>query len=106
MMVTIRLMLSEIREKRGLTQEELAQSLNMSLGGVQYLEYSAKAIKFDLMDRICSVLDCDPGDLFKRIDDSPNETDRDEQRQQKSERMKAYWKKRRKENPEREAVAS
>lgn len=92
--MAVKLMLAQVRTRRGMTQEEVAQAMNMSLGGIQYLEYNAKTIKFDLLDQLCQVLDCEPGDLLKRFaDQSENESRayKEKQRQKKSERMKRYW---------------
>lgn len=92
--MTVKLMLAEVRTRRGMTQEELAQAMNMSLGGIQYLEYNAKTIKFDLLDQLCQALDCEPADLLKRFEDQTDENalaDKERQRRSKSERMKQWW---------------
>lgn len=97
--MTVKLMLAEIRTQKGMTQEELAQAMKMSLGGIQYLEYTATSIKFDLIDQLCRVLNCEPGDLLKRFDDDIEEQSRlarEKRRQQKSERMKQWWANKRK----------
>jgi putative transcriptional regulator len=96
--MTVKLMLAEIRTQRGMTQEELAQAINMSLGGIQYLEYKAAAVKFELLDQLCEVLECEPGDLLKRFDHQIEEGKliaREKERQQRSERMKQWWAKKR-----------
>ena len=92
--MTVKLMLAEVRTQRGMTQEELAQAMKMSLGGIQYLEYKAAALKFELLDQLCEVLDCEPGDLIKRFDNEIQEENRilrERRRQEKSERMKQWW---------------
>jgi|GEM_PF-551834 len=92
--MAVKLMLAQVRTHRGMTQEELAQAMDMSLGGIQYLEYSAKTIKLDLLDQLCGVLVCEPGDLLKRIEDETEDearSDKERQRREKSERMKRYW---------------
>ncbi|NJO93398.1 MAG: helix-turn-helix transcriptional regulator [Hydrococcus sp. RM1_1_31] len=63
--MTVKLMLAEVRTQKGLTQEELAIAMGMSLGGIQYLEYTATSVKLDVLDQLCEVLNCEPGDLFK-----------------------------------------
>jgi putative transcriptional regulator len=106
--MAVKLMLAEIRTQRGMTQEELAQALDMSLGGIQYLEYKATTIKLDLLDQLCRVLKCEPGDLLKRFDDAQEEEKRrtrEEQRQQKSERMKQWWASKREQQRQKENVA-
>jgi putative transcriptional regulator len=92
--MAVKLMLAEVRTQRGMTQEELAQAMKMSLGGIQYLEYKAATLKFELLDQLCEVLDCEPGDLIKRFDDeiqAEGRIAREKRRQQKSERMKQWW---------------
>jgi len=99
--MTVKLMLAEIRTQRGMTQEELAKAMNMSLGGIQYLEYKAAAVKFDLLDQLCEVLDCEPGDLIQRFYDQTQEKKliaRKKDRQQRSERMKQWWASKRQES--------
>lgn len=108
--MAVKLMLAEIRTQRGMTQEDLAKAMNMSLGGIQYLEYKAAAVKLDLLDQLCEVLDCEPGDLLKRFDNEIEEEKliaRKKGRQERSERMKQWWAKKRqqKSQPKRENAA-
>ena len=107
--MTVKLMLAEIRTQRGMTQEELAQAMNMSLGGIQYLEYKAAAVKFDLLDQLCEVLECEPGDLLKRFDrqiEGGKLIAREKERQQRSERMKQWWAKKRQQSKQKEENAA
>ena len=107
--MTVKLMLAEIRTQRGMTQEELAQAMNMSLGGIQYLEYKATTVKLDLLDQLCEVLDCEPGDLLKRFGTEIEEQGRlarEKRRQQKSERMKKWWAKKRKQSKQKRENAA
>ncbi|MDJ0577683.1 MAG: helix-turn-helix domain-containing protein [Xenococcaceae cyanobacterium MO_234.B1] len=93
-------MLAKVRTEKGKTQEDLARDMGMSLGGIQYLEYSANSVKLDLLDQLCTVLDCEPGDLLKRVQDKTEEEarlKREQQRQEKSARMKQWWAQKRKE---------
>lgn len=102
--MAVKLMLAEVRTRRGMTQEELAQAMKMSLGGIQYLEYSAKTIKLDLLDQLCETLDCQPGDLIKRFDEQTEEAVRaakERRRREKSERMKQWWAERKRQQPPR-----
>lgn len=92
--MAVKLILSEIRNQRGMTQEDLARAMGMSLGGIQYLEYKATGVKLTLLDQLCAVLDCEPGDLFKRFQDQTEDQSRlsiEEQHQQRSARMKEWW---------------
>lgn len=90
----MKLILAEVRTQRGMTQEQLAQALNMSLSGVQYLESKSTNVKLYLLDQLCEVLNCDPGDLLKRFGNEVEEETRlarEKARQQRSERMKQRW---------------
>jgi len=90
----VKLMLAEVRTQRGMTQEQLAQALNMSLSGVQYLESKSTNVKLYLLDQLCEVLDCEPGDLLKRFGDQIEEETRiarEKARHERSERMKQRW---------------
>ena len=107
--MAVKLMLSEMRNQRGMTQEDLARALGMSLGGIQYLEYKATGVKPTLLDQLCAVLDCEPGDLLKRFEDESEDQSRlsiEEQYQKRSERMKQWWAaKRQEKKPEKENAA-
>jgi putative transcriptional regulator len=101
--MAVKLMLAEVRTERGKTQEELARDLGMSLGGIQYLEYSATSVKLDLLDRLCAALDCEPGDLLKRFQDRAEDRqaiNREKQRKEKSERMKQWWANKKQQKPQ------
>ena len=107
--MAVKLMLAEIRTQRGMTQEELAQAINMSLGGIQYLEYKATTIKLDLLDQLCEVLECEPGDLLKRFDEDIEEESRrarEKRRHEKSERMKKWWASKRQKKSKKEENAA
>lgn len=47
------------RKKKGLTQEVLAEHLNVSIGYVSQVERGITKISLDLLGAISSVLDCD-----------------------------------------------
>lgn len=101
--MAVKLMLADVRTQRGMTQEQLAQALNMSLSGIQYLEGKATNVKLYLLDQLCEVLDCEPGDLLKRFDNAIEEESRvarEKQRQQRSERMKQRWAEKRQQSKE------
>lgn len=92
--MTVKFILAEVRTQSGMTQEDLAKALGMSLGGIQYWEYKATSVKLDELDRLCEVLKCEPGDLFRRYKDDieeQNRLKREKRRQLKSERMKQWW---------------
>lgn len=62
----MKVLLREVRQARGLTQEELARKAGMTLGNVQRIEYGrAKSIPLDTLENFCQVLNCEAGDLLK-----------------------------------------
>lgn len=58
-----RLMLKELRESRGLRQEDLAQLLGVKLSTYRTWEQGTTGIKLDRAFAICDVLHCTPNDL-------------------------------------------
>ena len=58
-----RLMLKELRESRGLRQEDLAQMLGVKLSTYRTWEQGTTGIKLDRACAICDVLHCTPNDL-------------------------------------------
>jgi putative transcriptional regulator len=68
MVVEVRL--KEIRNARGISQNELARRLEMSLTNVQKIEYGqAKSIPLDTLDKLCKILQCEVGELLVRVSD-------------------------------------
>ena len=66
--MAVKVKLKEIREAKGLSQNEVARALEMSVNNIQRIEYmTAKSIPFDTLDRLCEVLECEPGDLLVRV---------------------------------------
>ncbi|HEY9704476.1 MAG TPA: helix-turn-helix domain-containing protein [Allocoleopsis sp.] len=58
--------LKSIRQQKGLSQNQLARALEMSLTNLRLIETKqAKSIPFDTLKKLCTVLDCEPGDLLK-----------------------------------------
>jgi putative transcriptional regulator len=68
--MTVEVRLKEIRNGRGISQNELARRLEMSLANVQKIEYGkAKSIPLDTLDKLCKILQCEVGQLLVRIPD-------------------------------------
>lgn len=61
--MTYRLMLKELRESRGLRQEDLAQLLGVKLSTYRTWEQGTTGIRLDRACAICDVLHCTPNDL-------------------------------------------
>lgn len=89
--MTVKFMIAEVRTQRGMTQDELARAMNMSLNGIQHLEYRAKQISLDTLDKLCTVLNCSPGDLLRQFPSPKDEKSLEEIRRLKSDRMRRYW---------------
>ena len=61
--------LAEVRKRKGLSQNGLAKSINMTLQNVQHLERRAKAVPFETLNKLCKSLECVPADLFEYVPD-------------------------------------
>ncbi|HEY9704608.1 MAG TPA: helix-turn-helix transcriptional regulator, partial [Allocoleopsis sp.] len=58
--------LKEVRQRKGLTQFELAVKCQLSLNMIQSIESNrCKSITFSTMTKICAILGCEPGELLK-----------------------------------------
>lgn len=69
--MTVKIKLKELRNNKQISQNELARSLGMSLANVQKIEYNkAKSIPLDTLERLCSVLDCQIGELLVIVTES------------------------------------
>jgi putative transcriptional regulator len=52
--------------KRKMSLNELSEKVNLTLANLSILKTGkAKAIRFSTLEAICSVLDCQPGDLLE-----------------------------------------
>ncbi|MEH1795589.1 helix-turn-helix domain-containing protein [Nostoc sp.] len=66
----IQIRLKQLRESRGLQQNELARRLEMWLANVQKIEYGkAKSIPLDTLDKLCKILRCEVRELLVRVPD-------------------------------------
>lgn len=64
-MTTIHFTLSRIRERRRLSQRQLAAIAGMRPDTISALERGkSTGIQFETLARLCDVLDCEPGDLL------------------------------------------
>ncbi|KYC35456.1 XRE family transcriptional regulator [Scytonema hofmannii PCC 7110] len=61
--------LKEIRNLRGLSQNELARICEMSVTNIQkYEQQKMRSIPFETLTLFCQALNCQPGDLFEKIE--------------------------------------
>lgn len=52
--------------KRKMTLTELSEKIDLSLNNLSILKTGkAKAIRFSTLDKICEVLECQPGDILE-----------------------------------------
>jgi len=71
---SIQIKLKELRENRGISQNELARQLEMSLANVQRIEYNKiKSIPFTTLEALCKILKCQIGELLVLTEDVFNE---------------------------------
>lgn len=59
--------------KRKMSVTELSQAVGITLPNISILKNGkAKAVRLETLDKICQVLDCQPGDLLEyRREDGP-----------------------------------
>lgn len=68
-MIVVNLDIMLARRKMSVT--ELSERIGLTLANVSILKNGhAKAIKFSTLERICQVLDCQPGDILEYCPDS------------------------------------
>ena len=64
--VTLDVMLA----RRKMRSKELAQAIGITEANLSKLKSgNVKGVKFETLDRICTVLDCTPGDLIEFVPD-------------------------------------
>lgn len=70
MPITVHLDAMLVRRRMSLT--DLSQAVDITLANVSILKTGkAKAIRFSTLEAICTVLDCQPGDLLAFQPDDP-----------------------------------
>ena len=56
--------------KRKMSLNELSEKVGLTLSNLSILKTGkAKAIRFSTLEAICSVLDCQPGDILEYVND-------------------------------------
>lgn len=56
--------------KRKMSVTELSEKLDITMANVSILKNNkAKAVKLETLDRICEILDCQPGDILEYVPD-------------------------------------
>ena len=68
--MSVKILLDEVRDKRGVSQDQLARMIGQSRTNIQSIERGrSKSITFSTLDKICRALKCQPGDLFIWVSD-------------------------------------
>ena len=68
--MAIRVNLDVVMAKRKISLTELAEKVGITLANLSILKTEkAKAIRFSTLNRICEVLECQPGDILEFIPD-------------------------------------
>ncbi len=67
--MSMRFKLTEVRKKRGMSQNDLAKAAGMTLQNVQHLEKRAKSVPFETLNNLCNALECTPTDLIEYMPD-------------------------------------
>ena len=69
--MTIVVHLDRVLAKRQMSLTELAARIDLTLANLSILKTGkARAIRFSTLEAICRELDCQPGDLLERVDES------------------------------------
>ncbi|TGD25144.1 transcriptional regulator [Companilactobacillus suantsaicola] len=56
--------------KRKMTVTELAEKVGITQANISILKNNkAKAIRFSTLEKICQVLECQPGDILEYVDE-------------------------------------
>lgn len=60
--------------KRKMSVTQLSEELDITMANVSILKNGkAKAVKLDTLNKVCKVLDCQPGDILEYIPDEEDE---------------------------------
>lgn len=65
-MSPIQVRLREVRTRRGLTQVQLAERTGLDQATISRIERGRGGIDYDVLDRLCGALDCEPGEILLR----------------------------------------
>lgn len=73
--MTIRINLDVMMAKRKMRLKHLAQEVGITEANLSVLKNSkAKAVRFSTLDKLCEVLDCQPGDILEYEVSSDNDS--------------------------------
>ena len=70
--MAIRISIDRLLAERGMSVGEFAAVIGITPANVAVLKNGrAKAVRFTTLDAICRVLDCQPGDILRRVPAGP-----------------------------------
>ena len=73
--MSIQINLEQLLKERDMSSEDLANAIGITKANLSILKTGkAKAIRFSTLERICEVLDCQPGDLLSYKNESNKST--------------------------------
>ena len=68
--MTIRINLDVVLAKKKMSVTQLSENVGISMANISILKNGkAKAIRFTTLDKICEVLECQPGDILEYTKD-------------------------------------
>lgn len=68
--MTVKIILKETRQGKGLSREQLAVDAGISISYLIRLEQNgASRVSFDIFDRLCKALNCEIQDVLKFVND-------------------------------------
>ncbi|MBL3529984.1 helix-turn-helix transcriptional regulator [Companilactobacillus zhachilii] len=71
----IRIKLDLVMVEKGISSKDLAQQVGITPANLSILKTGkAKGIRFNTLEKICSVLNCQPGDILEYIDDTERQS--------------------------------
>lgn len=60
--------------KRKMRLKELAEAIGLSEQALSMIKTNkVKGVRFDTLEKICDVLDCQPGDILEFVRDAPTD---------------------------------
>lgn len=59
--------IAEVRKQRGITQQQLAEEIGMSVVAIAYIETGKRWARLGTLDKIAKALDVQISDLFKGV---------------------------------------
>jgi transcriptional regulator with XRE-family HTH domain len=65
--------IKKYRKKAGLTQEQLAEQLNVSSKHLSNIEIGSKFVTSALLDTLCTILNVNPATLFYSVESKPDD---------------------------------